>query len=189
VAAGPVEQGRLAGKAAIELPHVRLRTPLTVSDWWLLGIGLDTRPSQASWRDSRTRDERVCAFLKSPTVDYSHRETRGLCMKRQRREHYRVEYPRAYRPTLVLGGSGYGVVEISERGVRFEAEDTGAFEVGRAVEIAIKFADGDVLDLRGEINRLEASTVVIRLSTAVPLKKIRSEELYLIKNYPSLGSF
>lgn len=104
-------------------------------------------------------------------------------MTEERREHFRVKYPSDCRPTLKLKGKEYGVIDISERGIRFEAGDTGPFKKGELVDITIKFIDGEVLELCGKIARLEPEPVALRLLNAIPLKKIRAEELYLIREY------
>jgi hypothetical protein len=47
--AGAVERGLFSSQAGTKFPHIPLGTPLTASDWWLLGRGLDTRQSPALW--------------------------------------------------------------------------------------------------------------------------------------------
>ena len=107
-----------------------------------------------------------------------------LGMKEQRREHFRVTYPLKYRPTVLLGGKAYGVIDISERGIRFGGARSGAFVVGQPVDCTIRFVDGDVLDLHGKIVRVAGATAAIHLTDSIPLKKVRSEDSYLIKNFP-----
>jgi hypothetical protein len=105
-------------------------------------------------------------------------------MKEQRREHFRVSYPLKCRPSLGLAGKDYAVIDVSERGVRFGGVHAGAFVVGQPVSFTIRFVDGDTLDFSGKIVRVHGRTVAIRLNDAIPLKKIRSEEVYVIKHFP-----
>ena len=105
-------------------------------------------------------------------------------MGEQRREYYRVEYPRKYRPNLTLGGKAYKVINISESGVRFGGAEPKTFRVGQAVDFNIRFRDGDTVDLWGKVVRVDRATVAIRLDCLIPLDRIRSEDRYLIKNFP-----
>jgi hypothetical protein len=105
-------------------------------------------------------------------------------MKEQKREHFRVSYPRKCRPSLALGGKEYGVIDVSERGIRFGGVDPATFVVGQPVSFTLRFVDGDTQELSGKIVRVRGRAVAIRLTDAIPLKKIRSEEMFVIKNFP-----
>lgn len=107
-------------------------------------------------------------------------------MNRQRRQYFRLEYPRTCRPALVLADKTYAVTNLSEGGIKFQADDTSPFGPGQPVEMILRFTDGEGFSLAGEIQRIEKGAVCIRLSEPIPLKKIRSEEIHLIKNYPAL---
>ena len=109
-------------------------------------------------------------------------------MSSQRRQYFRIEYPRTCRPALILQGRTYAVTDLSEYGVKFQVADTGPFGLGLALEMIIRFVDGEECRLAGEITRTEKNTVCLLLTEPVPLKRIRSEELYLIKNFPALRS-
>ena len=94
-----------------------------------------------------------------------------------------MKYPPDFRPILTLKGRKYSVIDLSEKGIRFDAGDISPFKKGEIVDLTIQFVDGEILDLSGKISRLDPEPAAIRLLNAIPLKKIRSEELYLIREY------
>ncbi|HEU5170031.1 MAG TPA: PilZ domain-containing protein [Gemmatimonadales bacterium] len=77
---------------------------------------------------------------------------------RHEREHYRIEYPTAARPRLVVGGHVCEVIDLSERGIRYRA------------------AAGV---LPGVVLRLTGDQVSCRLDAGVPFKQIVDEQRYL----------
>ena len=106
----------------------------------------------------------------------------------QRREHFRLAYPLTHRPPFVSNGKEYPVSDISEHGICFEVRDNDVFELGQEVDGTLRFPDGEGLTLRGSVARLEHSAVAIHLLTPIPLTKIRSEELRLLRKYPGYRS-
>ena len=76
------------------------------------------------------------------------------------------------------------MIDISERGIRFGGAGAKAFVVGQPVECTLRVVDGDVFDLRGKIAWVDGATAAISLAGNIPLKKIRSEDLYLLRNFP-----
>ena len=99
----------------------------------------------------------------------------------QKREHFRVEYPLRYSPTVTVNGRKYDVRDVSERGIAFKAENSDSFKLGDRVMIGIEFADGETFSCFGEIIRTPKKLVVIHLAKGIPLDKIRTEQIQLIK--------
>jgi hypothetical protein len=81
-------------------------------------------------------------------------------------------------------GRSYKVTDISERGIGFAARGRKQFAAGQTVDLNLRFVDGEVLELTGTIVRADRRAAAVRLSSAIPLQRIRAEELYLIRNYP-----
>ncbi len=103
-------------------------------------------------------------------------------MPKQRREYFRLEYPVFLRPTLFFSNKKYDVLEISEYGMRFETEDVNGFLPGKKLTVSLKFQDDEVHICDGRIIRLNANEIIVNLLKPVPLYKIRSEHLQIIKN-------
>ena len=103
----------------------------------------------------------------------------------KQREHYRLTYPQAHRPKLVMDIEGYEVADVSEFGVRVKIDSDPAFMINDNVMATISFPDGREFDLSGHIVRLDGEYAGLELDTPLPLSLIRSEALYVMYNYPA----
>lgn len=101
----------------------------------------------------------------------------------QRRRHFRIVYPLTDCPIVTLWGKDYRVLNISEGGIKFRAKYTRDFIEDELLELTIKFHDDESFELRGTIIRRDRDGVAVRLKDPLPLAKIRSEELRLIRTY------
>lgn len=95
------------------------------------------------------------------------------------REHYRIQYPTAARPTIVVGGRALDVIDLSERGVRFQAGDDIQVQVGDELSGRLRFRRGDPIDVKGTVLRIQGREIAAKLETGVPLKVIIEEQRYL----------
>jgi len=102
----------------------------------------------------------------------------------QKRDYFRLEYPNEYRPALRLQDRQYQVVDVSEYGIKFIAHEPGSFVVGQQLDGEIVFHDQDVCICRGKVIRLGKRSVILQLTEPVPLHKIRSENIFLISQFP-----
>ena len=103
--------------------------------------------------------------------------------RENKREFYRLRYPTNCRPTLILLGKSYEVIDVCEKGVKFLLEKYREFRPGRNIRFTITFHD-DSLDLEGEILRVEERTAVIYLKKPIPLGRIIEEQRYVRDMYP-----
>jgi hypothetical protein len=101
-----------------------------------------------------------------------------------KREFYRVRYPTSERPILKLEGNAYEITEIAEKGVKFLCKQPWVFKRGLEVQFNIKFRDNEMLDLEGEMLRVDGNTAIISLSEGVPLGRIVQEQRYIRAKYP-----
>ncbi|HEY7683372.1 MAG TPA: PilZ domain-containing protein [Gemmatimonadales bacterium] len=99
------------------------------------------------------------------------------------REHYRVAYPTALRPKLVVQGVAFEVLDISERGIRFRLGDLAAPEPGFEVQGEVRFKGGDSLDIRGTVLRVHDGEVAARLDEGIPLRVIMEEQRFLLARH------
>lgn len=105
-------------------------------------------------------------------------------MERQR-DFFRVEFPRSYFPVIHLETGQYDVLDVSESGVRFKIEKSNGFKLNQDIMAIIRFPDGDVFDCSGQVVRMDHHAISMLLSSPLPLKKIRSEHLYLLNHFPT----
>ena len=101
-------------------------------------------------------------------------------MPDSRRDHYRVVYPFAERPTFEMGWSAFEVVECSERGIRYDVGDRRAPAVGSQVAGRLVFRSGGILDLVGDVVRLQDGLVALLLQPpGIPFAVVMHEQRYL----------
>ncbi len=101
----------------------------------------------------------------------------------ERRQHYRIEYPLQARPRLDIGTRAYQVLDVSERGLRLVWESGSTPSVGWKFHGVLTLANGDRIKVDGHVLRVEAEQISIQLSSGVPLSRIMSEQLYLLRSY------
>ncbi|HEY9052858.1 MAG TPA: PilZ domain-containing protein [Gammaproteobacteria bacterium] len=106
-------------------------------------------------------------------------------MSEQRREFFRVEYPSGYRPRFIVKGQSFDILDISECGIRFLLVDNANFIIGASIKGIVHFTDDEELECSGIVIRKELGTVAIQNDVAIPLARIRSEHLNLIRNFYS----
>ena len=98
----------------------------------------------------------------------------------QRRALYRVVYPFADRPIIEIGRHVHDVVDISERGVQYEARDRAIPAMGSLVYGLVRFKGSDAVAVTGTVIRLSETLVVLALEPpGVPFSNILKEQRYL----------
>jgi PilZ domain-containing protein len=102
------------------------------------------------------------------------------------REHYRIQYPTAARPSIVIDGQAHEVIDLSERGVRFRAGDT-TITVGDELSGRLRFRQGEPIDVKGTVLRIVAREIAVRLEVGVPLKVIIEEQRYLRERHRGMA--
>ena len=96
-----------------------------------------------------------------------------------RREFYRIPFPRTERPRMVVGTTIAEVIECSERGLSYRpvGDDGG---VGDVVEGRLRFPRGVELPIRGEVVRVRDDRVAVELQgSGIPFAVIFQEQLRL----------
>lgn len=100
------------------------------------------------------------------------------------REHYRIQYPAAARPRLVVNGVTYEVLDLSEGGLRVQlpadapapAPDT---ELGGVLRFR---RDDEIVVVRGRVLRTDERHVAIRLEIGLGFRVVLDEQRYLLEN-------
>ena len=103
----------------------------------------------------------------------------------ERRNVYRLRYPRVERPTVRSEDRDYEVSEISEGGVRIAL--TGGCTVRRDQPFAgvLRFRDGETVSIEGVVLRSDEKEMVVGLSSGVSLKRMMTEQIRLRQKYPA----
>jgi|SRR5437868_16025 hypothetical protein len=96
-----------------------------------------------------------------------------------RREVYRVVYPLVERPTFEVGRYLYEVVDLSERGLRYEVRDRRMPTVGSEVGGRLQFRRGEEVPVVGQVLRAQQGEVVLQLEPPLPFAEVLAEQRYL----------
>ena len=103
------------------------------------------------------------------------------------RQFFRVIYPKGVRPKATIGRKIFPIIDLSEGGMKiFSDNPTEEFKVRMEIEGVVAFADGSSLTFKGFILRIHKDFIVVRNKVGIPLKKILSEQRFLIKEYGTL---
>lgn len=106
-----------------------------------------------------------------------------------RRGYYRINFPSEARPRLLLDAPGgvhtvAEVVEVSERGLRFEVPTEWLLPVGATISGTVVFARGAEARIAGSVVRMQEHEVAILLNRqAIPLGVILAEQRWLRANF------
>jgi hypothetical protein len=100
-----------------------------------------------------------------------------------RRQHFRIVYPREAAPSIIVGGMVHRVLDLSEAGVRFLKTRIRDFAIKEEVDATLVFHDNDQLMVRGTIIRIRMDQVVMVLDGHLTYKKIFDEQVHLRRNY------
>ncbi len=105
-------------------------------------------------------------------------------MRGDRREFYRVEYPDGYRPKMVLRHKAgevkkYEVIDISEKGINIVGKEMSELRPKSKIDAQITFTDGESVDIKGKVLRVNEDQVAIYLAKGIPLPRIIKEQMLL----------
>jgi hypothetical protein len=129
--------------------------------------------------EQRTENPRVGGSIPSLAIDL------GDMSYSSERSYYRIAYPPSARAELHVGDRACPVMEISERGFRFDPGEGDALAIGDAIEGVVHFACGLVFDIAGTIAREQSSTLVVLLGQpTLPFAAIMEEQRFLRQHYP-----
>lgn len=103
------------------------------------------------------------------------------------REHYRIEYPTAARPTLIAGNLEHEVLDVSEQGLRFRTVSGESWELGDTVAGSVRFQQRAEVRVSGVVVRIIEKEIAVHLTTGIPLKLIIDEQRYLREHHRGLA--
>jgi len=105
-------------------------------------------------------------------------------LNEKQRQYFRLIYPDSHRPSLMLDVYEYEVEDVSEYGLKVKTDNDPVFMVNDDVLAIIAFPDGKEFELKGQVVRVDDGFAGIALDSPLPDSLIKSEALYVIKNYP-----
>ena len=99
----------------------------------------------------------------------------------QKRDFYRIPYPVAERPRLVVGTVELEVLDISERGARVALASETAFSGDSHFAATVRFKDGTTVQTTGVVHRREGKELILGFSEGLPYSVIASEQQRLFR--------
>jgi hypothetical protein len=100
---------------------------------------------------------------------------------------YRIPYPPTARPRLKLGEREVPLVDCSERGLRFSADDTALPPVGSRISgHVLLLSGGPALSVEGTVIRCQSGEVAVQLKApGIPVRAVFAEQRYLGQRFPA----
>ncbi|WP_428773382.1 PilZ domain-containing protein [Vibrio sp.] len=109
----------------------------------------------------------------------------ATCAAEQRRQYYRLKYPRRARPVVKIADALYHVSEVSEQGLRVEmANVASTLYRGLTLKGILKLHNETQINVEGQILRWSNQEVVIKLSQGPSFKHMVAEQRHIRQNYP-----
>ncbi|CAH0539384.1 PilZ domain-containing protein [Vibrio marisflavi] len=105
---------------------------------------------------------------------------------KQKREHFRLRYPKSDRPVIHLIDGNYLVSEISEKGLRVLMKNTSILCSGMSIHGVLTLHEDNEVNVEGYIRRFENDEVILELEKGPSLKMMESEKVHLRREFPLL---
>lgn len=101
----------------------------------------------------------------------------------ERRAYFRLSYPPADRPTLVLGDAEYDIPELAEETFTFLKR--GELSLGNEgwMVASIRFHDGEQVNVEGVIIRESQDEAVVRVRGGISFERMMKDQRFLIAKY------
>jgi hypothetical protein len=100
----------------------------------------------------------------------------------ERRQYYRLMYPPELAPEIVIMGTTFPVMDISEKGVRFRKDFNTRLDTGLSVKGVVIFQDLSKFEFSGYVLRVVNREAVVIFLKNLAYQKIMSEQLYIQRN-------
>jgi len=106
----------------------------------------------------------------------------------QRRQFFRLRYPKNERPRARILDRDFRVCEISEQGTRILFTNSHPVSAGILIRGTIHFHAGEHIEIEGRVLRMDGQELVAKLTKGPDLKRMTAEQIYLRKKYPGMFS-
>jgi hypothetical protein len=104
----------------------------------------------------------------------------------EKRNFYRVNYPPAARPAIIIGGKAYDVLNLSEKGLKYAHPGGDRPEPGKPLAGTVVFADQEKIHVDGSVLRIIGTEIVVTLERGIPFARIIAEQRRFLKTPPDL---
>ncbi|OED68062.1 hypothetical protein [Vibrio echinoideorum] len=102
----------------------------------------------------------------------------------QKRQYYRLKYPKRARPVMRIKDELFHVSEVSEKGVRLMMHNVIPVYRGFSMVGTLRLHDNNSIDINGAVLRQEGDEVIVQLSQGPSFKDMVSEQRHIRQRYP-----
>ncbi|KJY84924.1 peptide chain release factor A [Vibrio galatheae] len=102
----------------------------------------------------------------------------------QKRQFYRLRYPKRARPFVRLGEELFKVTEVSEGGIRMVVNNTETMYKGLSVKGVLNLNDENRVEIEGAVLRFEHDEVIVQLRKGPTFKIMVDEQRNIRNKYP-----
>ena len=97
----------------------------------------------------------------------------------ERRQAYRIVYPKDYHPSLIIRDKEFDILDLSETGLRFKLLESVKLP-GDLFHAKVKIHDGSSIEILGRIIRIAGDqAAMFMVVKKIPYQIILSEQAYL----------
>jgi hypothetical protein len=97
------------------------------------------------------------------------------------RAHYRILYPIHVRPTFLVDGVSYPIIDLSEAGMRCAIPGVHLPDPGSFLDGQVKFSRGGTCPIKGEVVRSDHTSMALRFKAGVPYAQVMDEQRFLLE--------
>ncbi|MGF1696187.1 PilZ domain-containing protein [Vibrio kyushuensis] len=103
----------------------------------------------------------------------------------QKRQYYRLKYPKRAMPVMRIQDELYRVSEVSEKGIRFVIDKPDSIHHGLDMSGVLNLHDDSQISIQGAVLRLDKNEVIILLSKGPSFKDMVQEQRHIRQKYPT----
>jgi len=103
----------------------------------------------------------------------------------QKRQYYRLKYPKRARPVIRIQDELFHVSEVSEKGVRLMIRNISAFYRGLSMAGTLSLHDESKINVSGSVLRFDGDEVILKLTKGPSFKNMVAEQRHIRQKYPS----
>ncbi|MEF1289652.1 PilZ domain-containing protein [Vibrio sp. M260118] len=102
----------------------------------------------------------------------------------QKRQYYRLRYPKRARPFVRLGDDLFQVTEVSEGGIRMVVSNPGTLYKGLTIKGVLNLNDDNLVEIEGAVLRFDRDEVIVKLRKGPTFKIMVDEQRNIRNKYP-----
>jgi len=103
----------------------------------------------------------------------------------QRRQYYRLKYPKRARPVMRIEDHQFHVCESSEKGLRVVMNNITNLYRGLRLSGTVRLNGNQEVEIEGSILRFDDNEVIVKLDKGLSFRDMVSEQRHIRQKYPS----